>query len=121
MLAAFENGIASACVESARSHVEYFASKFATSTECDFEVELAKSGIHFHIAAGHSILSVLLAAGLNISYSCEEGVCGSCETRVLSGIPDHRDALLSDAEKASNNTMMICCSGSKSKVLVLDL
>jgi vanillate O-demethylase ferredoxin subunit len=50
-----------------------------------------------------------------------EGVCGTCETRVLEGIPDHRDLVLNDAEKAANKTMMICCSRAKSATLLLDL
>jgi len=53
--------------------------------------------------------------------SCAEGVCGTCETRVIEGIPDHRDLFLSKEEQAANTTMMICCSGSKTPTLVLDL
>ncbi len=53
--------------------------------------------------------------------SCEQGVCGTCETRVLEGVPDHKDLLLTPAEKASNATMMICCSGALTDRLVLDL
>ena len=53
--------------------------------------------------------------------SCEQGICGTCETRVLEGVPDHRDSLLSDEEREANNVMMICCSGSKQDMLVLDL
>jgi vanillate O-demethylase ferredoxin subunit len=63
----------------------------------------------------------LRARGLDVQSSCEQGICGSCETRVLAGEPDHRDLLLSDEEKAANEVMMICCSGSRSPVLVLDL
>jgi tetrachlorobenzoquinone reductase len=48
-------------------------------------------------------------------------VCATCETGVIAGIPDHRDSVLSPEEQASNKTMMICCSGSKSKTLVLDI
>jgi vanillate O-demethylase ferredoxin subunit len=50
-----------------------------------------------------------------------EGVCATCETRVLEGIPDHRDLVLNDAERAAGKTMMICCSGAKTPTLVLDL
>ncbi|MES1265761.1 MAG: 2Fe-2S iron-sulfur cluster binding domain-containing protein, partial [Variovorax sp.] len=53
--------------------------------------------------------------------SCQQGVCGLCETRVISGTPDHRDLVLSDDEKAAGQTMMICCSGSRSGELVLDI
>jgi vanillate O-demethylase ferredoxin subunit len=55
------------------------------------------------------------------NYACSEGVCGTCETRVLEGVPDHRDQFLSAEERDSNSTIMICCSGSKSPKLVLDL
>jgi vanillate O-demethylase ferredoxin subunit len=67
------------------------------------------------------MLQALLAGGANISYSCSEGVCGTCETGVLAGIPDHRDEFLTDDEKATNSTIMPCCSGSKTPRLVLDL
>jgi vanillate O-demethylase ferredoxin subunit len=53
--------------------------------------------------------------------SCEQGICGTCETRVLAGTPDHRDSLLSEDERKQNNVMMICCSGSKEDILVLDI
>jgi vanillate O-demethylase ferredoxin subunit len=56
-----------------------------------------------------------------VNYACTEGVCGTCETRVLEGTPDHRDQFLSKDEQAANETIMICCSGSKSRTLVLDL
>jgi vanillate O-demethylase ferredoxin subunit len=67
------------------------------------------------------MLEVLRQNGVEVSTSCEQGICGSCETRVVSGIPEHRDSLLSDVEKASNKVIMVCCSGSKSDLLVLDL
>ncbi len=59
-------------------------------------------------------------AGVDVPFSCTEGICGTCETRVISGIPDHRDLVLTDAEKESNEVMMICVSGSKSDRLVLE-
>ena len=86
-----------------------------------YTVELSRSGKSLQVPGGKTILQVLREAGVEVAHSCEEGVCGACETRVLSGIPDHRDAILSDPEKAANNTMMICCSGCKGERLVLDL
>jgi tetrachlorobenzoquinone reductase len=68
-----------------------------------------------------TILEALLDAGMNPAHSCMEGVCGTCETRVLEGVPDHRDLVLSDTEKAAGKTMMICCSGAKTPTLVLDI
>ncbi len=70
---------------------------------------------------GQTLLQALQDAGLKIKVSCEQGICGTCETRVIAGLPDHRDMILSDEEKASNETMMVCCSGSLSPTLVLDL
>ena len=73
------------------------------------------------MSASETILETLMETGMNPYHSCMEGVCGTCETRILEGTPDHRDMVLNDAERASNKTMMICCSGAKSATLVLDL
>ncbi|MEO8753703.1 MAG: 2Fe-2S iron-sulfur cluster-binding protein, partial [Casimicrobiaceae bacterium] len=73
------------------------------------------------VAAGSTILDTLIDAGFDVAYSCREGVCGSCETEVLEGEPDHRDLVLGAAEKASGKTMMICCSGCKGDRLVLNI
>jgi vanillate O-demethylase ferredoxin subunit len=86
-----------------------------------FIVELARSGQEFFIPRGRKILEVLLEAGIDIDYSCELGICGTCETRVISGIPEHHDAVLSEEEQAANDRVMICCAGCKSERLVLDL
>ena len=102
-------------------HVEYFTQKYELAREGGYVVELNKSGREFSVPEGKSILSVLQEAGINVASSCEEGVCGACETRVISGIPDHRDAILSVVERNENATMMICCSGCKGGRLVLDL
>ena len=102
-------------------HLEYFSPEQEAATEGGFEVRLAKSGRTIAIAPGKTILAALLDAGVPVSYACSEGTCGTCETRVIDGIPDHRDVYLTDDEHAENKQMMICCSGSKSPVLVLDL
>jgi ferredoxin len=86
-----------------------------------FDVCLHRSGRRLTISPGEKILDVLLDAGVNVSFSCSEGICGTCETRVIDGIPDHRDSFLTDEEKAENGKIMICCSGSRSPVLTLDL
>jgi len=86
-----------------------------------FIVELARSGQEFFIPPGRKILEVLLEAGIDVDYSCELGICGTCETRVISGIPEHHDAVLSEEEQAANDRVMICCAGCKSERLVLDL
>ncbi|MDM0121890.1 PDR/VanB family oxidoreductase [Variovorax arabinosiphilus] len=86
-----------------------------------FEVEIASTGRRIPIAADQSIVTALAAAGVHIPMSCEVGVCGSCRTRVLAGVPDHRDLLLSPEEQAANTEFTPCCSRSKTPLLVLDL
>jgi tetrachlorobenzoquinone reductase len=119
MLAAFEAATAGRPEETV--HVEYFAPKEAVDTAGGFEVVLARSGKHITIPPGTTILDTLLKSGVDVPHSCLEGVCGTCEVSVVEGTPDHRDAVLSAKERASNRTMMICCSGSKSPKLVLDI
>ncbi|MFI8481381.1 PDR/VanB family oxidoreductase [Pseudomonas sp. NPDC078700] len=103
-------------------HREFFA---AAPVEHDadqpFEVELAQSGKIFHIPVDRSVFEVLDEAGIEVESSCEQGICGSCITRVLSGTPDHRDQFMTDAEHAANDQFTPCCSRSKTSRLVLDL
>jgi vanillate O-demethylase ferredoxin subunit len=119
MLSAFE--AATADLPRERVHVEYFTAKEPPAVGGGFKVVLAKSGKEFIVPPGKTILDTLLDAGLDIPYSCMEGVCGTCETKVLEGTPDHRDLILTEDEHAAGKSMMICCSGSKSEKLVLDL
>ena len=119
MLGAFEE--ATKDLPRERVHLEYFTAKEAPAAAGGFTVVLAKTGKSFVIAPGKTILETLLDAGLPVPCSCLEGVCGTCETKVLEGVPDHRDVVLTEAERQANKTMMICCSGSKSDKLVLDL
>jgi ferredoxin-NADP reductase len=102
-------------------HIEYFTPKAQPDKRGGFVVELAKSGQEFVIPEGQTILQVLLDAGVDVDYSCELGICGACEQRVLAGEPEHRDAVLTEEEQASNTKVMICCAGCKSERLVLDL
>jgi vanillate O-demethylase ferredoxin subunit len=102
-------------------HVEYFKAKEKPAAEGGFEVKLARSNRTVAVEAGKTILNALLDAGIAANYACTEGVCGTCETRVIEGVPDHRDLFLGKEEQATNKTMMICCSGSKSSTIVLDL
>lgn len=119
MLEAFEK--ATAGRPSSHVHVEYFQAKQAPAVDGGFEIRLARSKRTIAVEPGKTILDAVLDAGVMANYSCSEGVCGTCETRVIEGIPDHRDLFLSPEEKAANKTIMICCSGSKSGTLVLDL
>jgi len=104
-------------------HREYFGAAAAPAVEGDqpFEVRLASSGKVYAIPAGSTVLQVLNAAGVFIPASCEQGVCGTCLTRVLDGVPDHRDLYLDEAEQAANNQFTPCCSRAKTATLVLDL
>ena len=86
-----------------------------------FELELSSSGRVIPVCADQSALAALLAAGLDIPMSCEQGVCGTCLTGVKSGTPDHRDQYLTDEEQAANDQFLPCCSRSLSQRLVLDL
>jgi tetrachlorobenzoquinone reductase len=119
MLKAFET--AAATRPEKHVHVEYFSSDVAAAVEGGFSVRMAKSGRMVAVAPGQTILNALKAAGADAPFSCAQGVCGACETRVLDGVPDHRDMILSAQEKAAGRTMMICCSGSKTPILVLDI
>lgn len=106
----------------AQLHVEYFSAAAADTTgDQPFDVKLASSGKVLTVPAGRSVLQVLAEQGVDIPYSCEQGVCGTCLTRVLSGEPDHRDMYLTDEERAANDQFTPCCSRARSPLLVLDL
>ncbi|MFC3108333.1 PDR/VanB family oxidoreductase [Undibacterium arcticum] len=104
-------------------HLEYFAADplSLAGPQESFQVKLARSGGTYSIPAGTPIIEVLAEHGVHIETSCEQGVCGTCLTGVLDGIPDHRDVFLTDAEKKSCDKMMPCVSRAKSPLLVLDL
>ncbi len=104
-------------------HLERFAPKEQTDAGVDtsFEVELLRSGTTLKVPVDRSILSVVEDEGVFVVSSCTEGTCGSCETGVLAGSPDHRDSVLDAQDQASNQSMMICVSRSLSPRLVLDL
>jgi vanillate O-demethylase ferredoxin subunit len=103
-------------------HLEYFgAAPQDTTGDTAFEVKLASSGKVYQVPADKTIVQVLSANGVDIAYSCEQGVCGSCITRVLDGVPDHRDMYFTEEEQAANDQFTPCISRSKTKMLVLDL
>ncbi|MCE8038871.1 PDR/VanB family oxidoreductase [Halomonas sp. MCCC 1A11062] len=107
---------------SERLHTEYFAGAVTDTADDDsFEVKIASSGASFTVPADKTVHQVLAENGIEIMVSCEQGVCGTCLTRVLEGEPDHRDLYLDDDEHAANDQFTPCCSRAKSKVLVLDL
>lgn len=105
-------------------HCERFVPKvFETPAEGEkeFLVACSQSGLTVTIPPNLSILESLENAGLNVPNSCREGTCGSCETDILAGVPDHRDSLLSAEEQESGETMLICVSRCRTDLLELDL
>lgn len=104
-------------------HVERFSARPGALDGPDeaFEVELSGSGTVVAVPAGCSILDALEGAGIATLSSCREGTCGTCETGVLAGEPDHRDSLLTEEEQASGEVMMLCVSRARSPRLVLEL
>lgn len=103
-------------------HLEYFgAAPQETGGDRAFQVKIASSGAVYDIPAGTTVVHALQEHGIEILTSCEQGVCGTCITRVLQGECDHRDLYFTDEEKAKHDQFTPCCSRAKSQVLVLDL
>lgn len=103
-------------------HVERFAPKVVPSTATDgsFEVEFARTGTAVTVAPGVSIVDAAEAAGVVIETSCREGTCGTCESAVLGGVPEHRDSLLTPEEQAANDVVFPCVSRAVSAKLIID-
>lgn len=101
-------------------HLERFGAEVDTDG-APFSVTAIRSGITFEVAPGETIAEQLRAHGIDVSVSCQSGVCGTCLTHVVDGTPDHRDLVQTDTEKAANKRMTVCCSRSKTKKLVLDI
>ena len=107
-----------------QAHIERFTAvevAAAVDAKKTFTVQLQRSGQTFEVTPETSLHKRLVERNIDVPWSCEEGICGSCETKVLEGVPDHRDMVLTDAERAANKAMMVCVSGCKSDRLVLDL
>lgn len=104
-----------------RIHFEYFGAEVVHKADDGvFEIEV-NSGQVIPVQPDQSIAQALAAVGIEVPLSCEQGVCGTCLTRVISGTPDHRDMYLTPAEQEQNDQILVCCSRSKSPRLVLDL
>ncbi len=86
-----------------------------------FEVKLARSQKSLTVSAESNILDELLLEGIDVGFSCMSGMCGSCLVPVLEGVPDHRDDVLTQEERNQGNCIILCCSRSRTAVLVLDL
>ncbi|NHV24868.1 PDR/VanB family oxidoreductase [Burkholderia sp. D-99] len=108
-----------------RLHYERFGASRAApapiGTDDNFEVLAARSGLRVEVPSDCSIAVALIRAGIDVPLSCEQGVCGMCQTRVLDGIPDHRDDVLTAMERAANDVILPCVSRAKSNLLTLDL
>lgn len=103
-----------------RVHVEHFNAEVTQDGKA-FEVEAAVSGVTVQVPEGQSIAHALIAAGVDVPLSCEQGICGTCLTAVRYGTPDHRDEYQTDEEKSANTHITLCCSRSLSPRLVIDL
>ncbi|MCA1941357.1 MAG: PDR/VanB family oxidoreductase, partial [Caenispirillum bisanense] len=105
-------------------HVEHFTAtgtRLDPSREIAFDVRLADSGLTVHVPADQTVLHALRAVGVDVPSDCEEGLCGSCEVAVIDGEVDHRDTVLTAAERAENRRMMTCCSRARAGGLTLAL
>ncbi len=102
-------------------HSERFSGTEAEVLAESFSVKLAKQGISIEVQPGQSILQACLDAGVDVSYSCEEGICGACEVAIITGEVSHKDSFRSPEEHESLRTMMICSSVPTSRELVLDI
>lgn len=105
-----------------RIHLEYFgAAPPDSSGDTAFDVKIASTGKAYTVPPGQSVVQALASQGIEILTSCEQGVCGTCITRVLEGEPDHRDLYFTDEERSKNDQFTPCCSRAKTRTLVLDL
>ncbi|ENV33859.1 PDR/VanB family oxidoreductase [Acinetobacter gerneri] len=122
----FMNYVIQSAVESqwhsTQIHQEHFvAEQIDSSEDKAFSIEIKSTGQKIQVEANQTALSALETNGISIPVSCEQGICGTCLTSVLSGEPDHRDLFLTEEEQAENKLFAPCCSRSKSEILVLDL
>ena len=118
MLAAFESECRER--EPRTVHIEHFANDLS-ATGRPFRAYLRKSNLTVSVGADQTLLEVLLAAGLDVPFSCMDGTCGECSTKIIDGVADHRDRVLTRRKQAENKVMMICCSRATTDLLTLDL
>ncbi len=106
-----------------RLHREYFGAAPVANEEGEraFDVRVASTGCTYTVPPGRTVVQVLADHGVDVPVSCEQGVCGTCLTRVLEGVPEHRDLYQTEEEQAANDQFTPCCSRAKSALLVLDL
>lgn len=97
------------------------SSRASTSNGTGFDVVISDSGHRVRVGPDQSILEALESEGYDLDFDCRDGICGTCETKVVKGLPDHRDDVLGEAERAGNTVLMICVSRALSEELVLEL
>lgn len=102
-------------------HFENFSPAPPVRGEAEFEVRLVRSGRSVRVGSNETVVAAVARAGVDIPVSCEQGICGTCLTAVLDGLPDHRDQYLTEAEHRRNDRFTPCCSRASSACLVLDL
>ena len=104
-------------------HLERFAANPAISggPTAPFKVTLARTGLTLEVGADETILNVLDANGIDAAFSCEQGVCGTCVTDVVQGVPDHRDSFLSAKERDAGQRMCLCVSRARGAAITLDI
>lgn len=108
--------------QSSELHQEHFvAQNLSQHDDQAFTIEILGSEQKIEVSTQQTAMQALIENGFDIPISCEQGICGTCITRVVSGIPDHRDLFMTDEEHALNDQFTPCCSRAKSKILVLDL
>lgn len=110
-------------IEETALHREYFAQNAPIHRLGDgsFELRLERTGVDLYVGADQSVVEAVAAVGVSIPTSCNQGVCGTCLTKVIAGVPDHRDLFLTPTEQAANNEFLPCCSRSRTPRLVIDL
>jgi cytochrome P450/ferredoxin-NADP reductase len=122
--AGYRNSVADAAraagIPSDRLHQEHFGAEIDVNGD-PFTIVLARSGLRIDVSADETILEAMTKMGIEAPTACRNGVCGSCLTRIIEGRPDHRDMVLTGAEKSENDRIALCCSRSRSAVLVIDI
>lgn len=104
-------------------HTERFqpAKPIGNAADSGFDIVLASSGQRLRVGPGETILSALEEAGVLMAWSCRQGMCGTCELRILDGRPDHRDEVLTEEERNLNDRIITCVSRADSPLLTLDV
>ncbi|QHC35996.1 PDR/VanB family oxidoreductase [Komagataeibacter xylinus] len=120
LMQAVERAVAEAGLAPSCFHQEKFSGDPVTGGDT-FEIMAARAGVRTTVGADETIVAALARAGVKIKTSCENGVCGTCLADVLEGVPEHRDEYLTEEERAENDQIVLCCSRSRSPLLVVDV